>query len=114
MDLIEISDQAFENERVELDGRRFVRCKFKECDLSFSATARVAFEDCTFTRCRWVFAGAASTTLDFLVALNTGLGGPGKDLVFQMLDKLLNFEVKPGDQVKEASPADRLAPTAAG
>lgn len=90
--LAAIKDQAFEDERVELDGRQFERCTFTKCSLAFAATDVVSFKDCTFTRCQWSFEGAAAIALDYLVALSRDLGDPGKKLVREMLTSLLGDE----------------------
>lgn len=94
-------DRAFENERWEVDGLAFVRCKFKRCRLVFSGGDQVSFKDCTFADCDWVFDGPAENTLAYLSAMYHGLGPAGKQLVTSIF-RGIEHGTFPSDRVEDA------------
>ena len=58
-----IVDQDFTLQRVVLDGKKFIRCKFDRCSLVFKGKAPFGFEHCGFTMPEIVFEDAAGTVI---------------------------------------------------
>jgi hypothetical protein len=72
----------FAGGKVQLDGNEFIRCRFENTTLVFSAKGPVSMVDCTFANnVAWTFEGPAALTLAFLNALYHGAGDGGKQLV---------------------------------
>ena len=63
---MEFEDQEFDGGDVRIDFNTFVRCRFKNCRLIFSAVGPVKFIDCTFENPSWHFKDAAGRMLEFL------------------------------------------------
>jgi hypothetical protein len=84
------TDREFIGQTVNLDGNRFVNCRFQDCQLVFYAYEPVSFDRCVFDECDWVFEGAADIMLSFLTALYHGLGKSGQDLVELIFDSVRN------------------------
>ena len=61
-----ITGRTYKNERVEIDGTKFVRCKFENCEMVYSATGAFDVYDCDIGVCTWVFEGGANLTMQFL------------------------------------------------
>jgi hypothetical protein len=99
-----IHDRTFRNTSLFIDGQRFVRCRFEDCQLIYEGRDEVDFQDCTFERCSWTFDGAAERTIGFLstLQLQTGAGGP--NLVQSIFENIQNRKV--------AEIRTRSAPTA--
>ena len=51
-------DKWFNQKRVELDGFRFVRCRFDECEL-IVRSGNIDIEACVFNNCQFQFQGTA-------------------------------------------------------
>jgi len=81
MTLTEIHDKEFGRERVLLDGKHFMGCKFNGSTMEFGATAPVGMIRCGFTDVKWEFTGAASLTINFMTGLYRGAGEGGRELV---------------------------------
>jgi hypothetical protein len=58
--------REFVGRRLEIDGNIYDRCKFRDCDLLFSAKDPIHLVDCTFKDCRLHFEGPAELTLSAL------------------------------------------------
>jgi hypothetical protein len=79
---MQLIDSKFSGGKISLDGNEFVRCRFEDITLVFSAKAPISLLDCTFgDNVAWVFDGSAAMTLAFLNALYHGAGEGGKRLV---------------------------------
>jgi hypothetical protein len=63
-----IIGRRFEGERVVISGAHFERCMFVDCELVFDGRPTRLIDN-TFDGCRWLFEGAAATTLDLLTEL---------------------------------------------
>lgn len=79
--LATVADRTFEHTTLFLDGGRFVRCRFVDCQLVYEAKDEVDFEDCAFVGCSWTFDGAADRTIGFLATLYQKVGEHGQGLV---------------------------------
>ncbi len=80
--------QTFNDEAIDVDGKRFERCTFNRCKIIFNGQAATAFDRCTFNQCQWVFDKGAEQTLQYLSALYTGLDQGGKDMVEAIFDSI--------------------------
>jgi hypothetical protein len=89
-----ISGQTFENTIIVLAGVRYQHCKFKRCRMVYDGTDVYAFANCVFVECEWSFEGPAENTLEFMAALNTGLGEEGENLVNSIFAKIRTGSVK--------------------
>ncbi len=76
-----------------VDGQRFVRCTFVDCQLIYEATIAADFDDCTFHDCTWTFDGAAERTITYLATLATKTGPYGRKLVDGVFKSVLNRRV---------------------
>ncbi len=76
-----IANKTFRGDAVRLDGNRYVKCHFTDCQLIYAADNETDFQDCTFVRCSWTFDDAALRTLSFLTTLYHSAGPVGGDLV---------------------------------
>jgi hypothetical protein len=91
-----IADKEFKRTSIIVEGIHFLRCKFIECQIIYSAKDDVAFEDCNFVECNWTFDGPAEETLIFLSELYNGLGEQGRDLVESVFQSIRTGTVKQG------------------
>lgn len=91
-----IKDRVFKHSPVVVEGIRFVRCKFIECQIVYTAKDDVSFEDCNFVECNWTFDGPAEETLIFLSELYRGLGTQGRELVESVFQSIRTGTVKQG------------------
>src|SRR5215207_4163341 len=91
-----IKDNVFTRSSIVVEGIRFVRCKFVECQIIYSAKDDVSFEDCSFVECTWTFDGPAEETLIFLSELYRGLGEQGRELVESVFESVRMGTVKQG------------------
>lgn len=66
--LTEYAECRFEGVRVQLDGCRFVRCTFINCEVAYSG-GPIELVSNTFAGCHWAFEGTAGDTLAFVAAL---------------------------------------------
>lgn len=76
-----VANATFRDDAVRLDGNRYVKCHFTDCQLIYAGDNETDFQDCTFMRCSWTFDDAALRTLSFLTTLYHGAGPVGGDLV---------------------------------
>jgi hypothetical protein len=83
-----VADKQFVGEAVSLDGTAFDGCTFTDCRLVFAAEDSVTFNRCTFVDCNWVFDGAAERTLLYLTALYQGLRPEGSQLVEALFETI--------------------------
>lgn len=90
------ADTSFQGGQVEVDNTTFTRCHFIRCQILYSATGPVTFNDCTFHECDWTFEGAAESTLYFLSALYRGLGGGGREVVETIFQAIRDGRVGQG------------------
>jgi hypothetical protein len=81
--MVTISDQSFTNTPEQLDGKKYLRCKFASCTLIYAGGEIPSMDTCTLTNCTWQFADAAERTMAFLRAIYHGMGEGGKELVDQ-------------------------------
>jgi hypothetical protein len=80
-----VTDQTFENERIELHGKSFKGCTFKNCELVYDGDRSPTFHNNEFVDSVFVFTGPALRTLYFLSNMyQTGEGGR------EVIDKTLN------------------------
>jgi hypothetical protein len=86
------TDRLIENTSLFLDGIRFIRCRFVNCQLIYEAKDEVEFKDCTFERCSWTFDGAAERTISFLSTLYHG-GDGGSQLVEAIFESIQNKRI---------------------
>lgn len=84
----EVRQKSFSDQRVELDNKHFVQCRFARCVLVFGATGTLSLEQNEFTDCKWELTGAAATTIQFLRALYHGAGPEGAKLVDDTFDEI--------------------------
>jgi len=76
----EIRDQSFTDQRIELDGKLFVRCTFVRCILVYAGGDGGGISGCTINNCVWKFERAAANTIGFMAAMyHSGEGG--RDLI---------------------------------
>ena len=88
------TDSKFIQTRVELDGNEFIRCRFENATLVFSARSPVSMVDCEFgNNVAWTFEGSAALTLGFLHALYHGTGEGGKKLIEHTFERIKNAPV---------------------
>ena len=87
------ADRTFQNEALFLDLGNFVRCTFKNCELSYSGGGASDFQDCVFEDCSWTFEHGAARTIDFLATLYRRTGSSGQELVEGIIDSIKNSPV---------------------
>ncbi len=69
-------DKTFRDERVELTGSRFHRCRFENCELVYRGDPSPTFQDNEFIDSVFVFTDAAIRTMYFLSNIyHAGAGG---------------------------------------
>ncbi|WP_159977108.1 MULTISPECIES: hypothetical protein [unclassified Novosphingobium] len=61
-----VSDKAFANERVRIDGTEFQRCTFENCILTYTGAGRFILHDCDGADGAVEFEGPAASTLHAL------------------------------------------------
>lgn len=83
-----VKGKTYGAQRLPIDGGRFVDCTFNQTKLIFKACDTVAFEDCAFKECDWVFEGSALLTLQLLSGLYRGLGDEGTRLVEEIVESV--------------------------
>jgi len=76
----EINGTSFTDQRIELDGKLFVRCTFVRCILVYAGGDGGGISGCTINNCVWKFERAAANTIGFMAAMyHSGEGG--RDLI---------------------------------
>ena len=63
--LTEIRDLVFQQQTVSIDGKYYIGCVFKECDLQYHG-GPVMFLETAVVGCRWHFGEAAHRTINLL------------------------------------------------
>lgn len=79
--LVTVAGKTFENEDVEIDNKRFIKCKFIDCRLIFSGGGLPLFDSCEFSgEPRFDFGDHAARTLQMIHVLadNLYFGGAVK------------------------------------
>jgi len=64
-----IEGESFGVQRVSVDGKRFVNCKFRKTELVFRGEANSSLEKCSFEKIGFTFGGPAATTMKILEGL---------------------------------------------
>ena len=83
------TDTVFRSESVALDGNRFERCQFFDCQLRFSGQALPVLVECDVREgCEFILAGAARTTFQFLSLLLYRSGEGGRETVDRLTQQL--------------------------
>lgn len=72
-DRTQILNQHFTGERVVLDGKHFEDCTFENCDLVYRGGVPPNFIRSDFAAPRFVFEGAAQSTVQFMSAIYNGI-----------------------------------------
>lgn len=78
---MKVEGKTYLNETIHVDFNEFVNCKFLKCSLIYHGFGPVGMVGCAFTDVKWIFADAASNTLNFLRSLYFGGGEGGKALI---------------------------------
>lgn len=76
-----IENQVFRDQSVEVDGKQFRKCNFRNARLSYAGGALPAFVDCKFSNVSLEFTQGAANTIAFL----GGLKGRGFDIAIEQL-----------------------------
>ncbi len=93
-----VEGRTFENERVILDGRKFVRCAFTGCTLVYTGTESLGLEGCTMNSCNWSFEGPAGNTLEFMRAIYHNLGEAGRLIIETTFENIRRLPEPPEQQ----------------
>lgn len=93
-----VENQTFQNERVILDGRKFVHCTFTGCTLVYTGTDSLGLDGCTMNSCRWSFEGPAGNTLEFMRAIYHHLGDAGRQIVETTFENIRRLPEAPEQQ----------------
>lgn len=88
MERQEYSETEFVGQQVLLDGNRYFKCVFRDCEIQFGGSAAVGLDSCQFERCRWNLVAAAGTTMGFLHSIYHGMGESGRQLVEETFDSV--------------------------
>ncbi len=96
-----IKKYTFEAEPVLMDFHEYRHCTFRKCRLIFCGYSSVTIDACRFEDCRWEFGGPALATLQFLANLNQTGTEMSKFIVNQALSV-----------IQQAPPAPASAPAA--
>lgn len=86
-------DETITKTSLIVDGERFVRCTFVDCQLIYEARIAADFDDCTFHDCTWTFGGAAEHTITYLATLANKAGPYGRELVEGVFKSVMNNRV---------------------
>ncbi len=88
-----IVGRTFQDTTLSLDGVRFVRCRFVNAQLIYTAREETDFEECTFDRCSWTFEGPAENMIAFLSILQDKVTPDGPELVEAIFKSIRNGKV---------------------
>ena len=66
------TDSIFQNERIQLDGAVYLRCRFEGCTLVYSGGALPVLHGCHFDPVELAFEGAAANTLTLIASMYHG------------------------------------------
>src|SRR5215208_4583183 len=83
-----VSDGVKQDVSIFIDGIRFVRVRFIDCQLIYKATADIDFVDCIFEGCEWTFDDAAARMLGFLATVYEKTSPIGQELVEGIFDSI--------------------------
>jgi len=72
MALTEIQDREFLDAIIDMDHKRFFRCKFKTCTLRYTGGQCEWDKNTSFDRCTWEFLDAAQRTIKIFVLGTSG------------------------------------------
>ncbi len=64
--------KTFVSKELDVDGKSFVNCTFKQCVFVYSGGNPPVINGCSFDNCRWKFAAAAARTLGFFSGMHSG------------------------------------------
>ena len=78
-------NQTFSDVTVYLDGSSFYDCVFERCTVVFSGVLPAVLNNPRFVDCKWVAAGPADTTINFLTSLYKA---GAKDLIEATFDTI--------------------------
>jgi hypothetical protein len=81
-------NEVFEDQIIQLDGNKYIRCKFQRCTLQFGGLADVSLENCEFHRSSWSFTEAAARTIQFMTGLYHGAGEGGRELIEKTFENI--------------------------
>lgn len=76
-----VENQVFRDQSVEVDGKQFTKCTFRNVRLSYAGGALPAFVDCKFSNVSLEFTQGAANTIAFLSSLK----GRGFDFAIEQL-----------------------------
>lgn len=93
-------NKTIDNVYIALDGKTFVRCHFKNCELNYSGLMRVGLKECTFEECKWTFSGAAKNTVNFMARIYS-LGDSSAKVVETAFDQIRIKAASYSDTQKE-------------
>lgn len=65
-----ISERAFRERTIMVDGKHFDRCRFDDCVMEYAGGKQPRFEGCDFFRCKWLLVGPAASTVVFMQGLH--------------------------------------------
>ncbi|MFA7554315.1 MAG: hypothetical protein WCY88_08695 [Spongiibacteraceae bacterium] len=98
-----IMNQTFEYQRIDLHGKSYQNCSFQHCELVYDGGRSPTFSDNEFIDSVFVFSGPALRTLYFLGNLyNSGDGG--REVMEQTIDDLKNRKIH-GHEVRTTKPS---------
>ncbi len=97
-----VFDHTFENERVELRGKTFHGCTFKNCELVYDGDRSPTFKDNKFIDSAFVFTGPALRTL-YLLGNIYHAGEGGREVVDRTLDDIKSGAMH-GHEVRTITP----------
>jgi hypothetical protein len=69
-DVDSVRDRNFTKEAIVLDGKRFVNCRFKDCELIYSGGRPFIFESTSADDCTMTFVGRAENTVQTLAMMH--------------------------------------------
>ena len=83
-----VENKTFEDQTVEIDGKEFKGCVFKNCLIQFNGKAQMGLSNCQFHGCSLGMSGAAGLTVGYLKAIYHGLGDWGSENVEILFDEI--------------------------
>ncbi|MDZ7685786.1 MAG: hypothetical protein U5O39_12910 [Gammaproteobacteria bacterium] len=95
-------NESFGDERVDLDGKSFHNCEFRNCELVFSGDRPPTFSDNRFVDCVFVLTGAATRTL-YLLSNIYHAGEGGQEVVENIFSELRDAEIH-GHEIRTKVP----------
>jgi hypothetical protein len=90
------SNQTFRDETVNLDGNSFVGCTFVRCVFVYNGVGPVNLADNNIQSPRFVFSGAAASTIDFMSKL---YAGGAAQIIEATFDNIRGGNTAPGHDV---------------